>query len=867
MRRHLIHFLLVTVLMVCSATAVIAQTTVKGQVVDAESGEPLIGAAVTVTGTTQGGVTDLEGNFTLKVATSKATLMFKYLGYNNLEMKINQAGQVNLGVIKMTIDAVGLDEVSVIASIIKSDRQTPIPVSNIKMATIEEKLGNQEFPELLKSTPSVYVTKDNGGFGDSRISMRGFDTDNLGVLINGVPINGMENGKVYWSNWTGLSDVTSFIQVQRGLGASKLGISSVGGTMNMVTKSIDAKKGGSAYVGVGNDGYQKYAVSISTGLMDNGWAVSLSGSLTKGDGYVPGTNFEGWTYFGSIAKQINESHKIALTAFGAPQWHNQRPTKHYIEDYKNSPVGGRLNNGYGYINGEIVGGGYGYNYYHKPQVSLNHTWTINAKSLLVTSLYASLATGGGRRVAGNSSNWLTIDNTTGRPKEGALMTSDGLLDYGAAMKNNAEALNGSQVIFSNVVNDHDWYGLLSSYKNELTDQFTFTAGFDGRYYKGYHTEIIDNLLGGSYYQEIASKKLDYRQPGAILQVGDKINYDNIGEIVWAGVFAQGEYTVDKWSAFLSASLTEEAYRYHNPGGAALNSDGKIDPNGKKVSEFVHFMPWSSKLGVNYKMTENHNIFINAGYFTRAPYMNTVFPDYNIVANKKANYEKIMTGELGYGYSNAVLNLALNGYYTKWIDKSLRRTIDKQSVNITGLDAIHMGVELEATYRPVKELELKGMFSLGDWKWADDVNFTLYDEAQNPLGTYNAYLKDVHVGNSAQMTGALSASWEFFKGLKLNVDYLYAGKNYANFDPTNRTEKKDAGVDAWKMPDFYTLDLGLNYRFSISKDVNATMYINVNNLTNVEYIADAQDGAKHDMNTALVFYGFGTTWSTGFKISF
>ena len=104
------------------------------------------------------------------------------------------------------------------------------------------------------------------------------------------------------------------------------------------------------------------------------------GALNTGDGYVKGTNYEGWTYFGNISKVINDHHKLSLTAFGAPQWHNQRSTMHYIEDYKNSPDGGRFNNGYGYINGEAVGSGYGYNYYHKPQVSLNHYWTIDDKS-------------------------------------------------------------------------------------------------------------------------------------------------------------------------------------------------------------------------------------------------------------------------------------------------------------------------------------------------------------------------------------------------------------------------------------------------------------------------------------------------------
>ena len=858
MRNHLKHFLLCAVLMVLGTATAFAQATLKGKIVDAETNEPLIGATVSVSGTSQGTVTDIDGFFEFRLNSSRATLVFSYVGYNELRKEVRTNGRnVDLGEIALKTDAIGLQEVSVIASIIKSDRQTPIPISNVKLATIEEKIGNLEFPELLKSTPSVYVTRGGGGYGDSRINMRGFDSSNLGVLINGVPINGMENGKVYWSNWSGLSDVSQFVQVQRGLGASALGMSSVGGTMNMVTKSTEAKRGGTAYVGVGNDGFRKYAVSVSTGLMDNGWAVTLMGGLTTGDGYVKGTDFEGWTYFGNISKKINDHHKLALTAFGAPQWHNQRGTMHYIEDYKNSPDKRRFNNGYGYINGELVGGGYGYNFYHKPQVSLNHYWTIDDKSSLTTSLYASISTGGGRRVRGEKSDWLKIDNNTGRPVEDAMMTNDGLLDYESVMSANAASKNGSQAIFTNAVNDHKWYGILSSYKNRLTEKFTLTAGFDGRYYRGYHAEKIDDLLGGEYFVE--KKPLRFHTPNQILKEGDYIQYYSVGEIVWAGLFAQAEYSVENWSAFLSGSVTEESYRYHDRGGKLID--------GKDKSNFQNYTPWSVKGGFNYKFNENHNAFFNAGYFTRAPFFNSVFPDHTIMPNTGAPYEKVMTYELGYGFSNEFFNVSLNGYYTKWLDKSIRRRIGQESANITGLDAVHMGVELEATYKPVHNFELKGMFSYGDWKWADDVNFTLYDETNAPIGTYNAYVKDVHVGNSAQMTGALMASWTVFKGLKLNVDYNYAGKNYADFDPSNRTEQKDAGVDAWKLPDYYTIDLGLSYRFDLCKGLKAVIYSNVNNLTNVNYVADAKDGANHDWRSALVYYGFGTTWSTGFKVMF
>ena len=201
MKNHLKHFLLFAVLAVCSIATAVAQATLKGKIVDADTQEPLIGATVTVKGTIDGTVTDMDGNFVLKVKGNKVTLAFSYVGYNELNQNLKISGKtMDLGTVALTPDAIGLEEVSVIASIIKSDRQTPIPISNVKLATIEEKVGNLEFPELLKSTPSVYVTRESGGYGDSRINMRGFDSSNLGILINGVPINGMENGKVYWSN-------------------------------------------------------------------------------------------------------------------------------------------------------------------------------------------------------------------------------------------------------------------------------------------------------------------------------------------------------------------------------------------------------------------------------------------------------------------------------------------------------------------------------------------------------------------------------------------------------------------------------------------------------------------------------------------
>ncbi len=160
MKKHLIHFLLVVALSAFS-TVSWAQTTVKGQLVDAESGEPLVGASILVEGTSQGSVTNIDGFFKQNVGTN-ATLVFRYIGYKDQKKKITQkGGTIDLGVIKLDQDAVMLKDV-VISSSLAVARKTPVAVSTVDPVFIEEKLSTQELPEILKSTPGVFANKYSG---------------------------------------------------------------------------------------------------------------------------------------------------------------------------------------------------------------------------------------------------------------------------------------------------------------------------------------------------------------------------------------------------------------------------------------------------------------------------------------------------------------------------------------------------------------------------------------------------------------------------------------------------------------------------------------------------------------------------------
>ena len=815
------------------SVAAIAQTTVRGVVVDGSTNETLPGASIIIPGTATGTVTNFDGAFVFEVPDGTKTLLVSFVGFLSKELTVN--GTQDFGKIKLESDAVGLNEVSVMASIV-TDRQTPVSVSTISADIIQNKLGTQEYPEILKSTPSVYTSKEGGGYGDASVYIRGFDSNNVGVLINGIPVNDMETGKVYWSNWAGLSDVTRTMQVQRGLGASKLGLSSVGGTINILTKSTDAKKGGVIKTSVGNDGRRKQLMSLSTGMMDNGWAVTLLGSHTYGDGYVKGASFDGWSYFANISKVINDSHTLSFMITGAPQWHNQRGTKLSIKEFKDHKDGIRHNSNYGIRDGEIYGGGYGYNYYHKPQAQLNHYWSVNENTKLSTSLYASVGTGGGRRESG----------------DGVGRNSEGLLDFDATIALNEASTTGSGTIIGNSVNNHSWYGALSTLTHNYKE-FTFTAGLDARYYIGEHYREIDDLLGGKYYLDDSN---DNREPNAWLKEDDKYSYHNDGKVLYTGLFGQAEYVNDDYSAFVSVALSRKSYK-------------RVDyfqyAPGDQETDWEHFLPWNVKGGFNYKINSVHSIFVNGGYVQRAPYFSNVFLNYRNDVNKDVKYEKIITSEIGYNYTSPDFTANFTLYRTNWKDRGLVKSIQGEVANISGLNQLHKGIEFEAEYKPSNKLTVRGMVSIGDWTYEDDVNAAVFDDEQNQVGEFTAYLKDVHVGNSAQFTASAAIDYELFENFNMNVDYLYYGNHYADFDAVKRTKLTTTG-DSWELPDVGLVDVGFRYGFEVA-GLKTSINANVYNLFDTEYVSKARDGEMHTSNEAQVFFGFGRTWSTGLKVKF
>lgn len=840
-------FLMLSVALLFTSV-ILAQTTLKGVVVEAGTNMPLPGANVIEKGTTNGVVTDFDGNFTLETESSSGELVVTFVGYTSKTTPFTQGG--SLGTISLESSQVGLEEVQIVASV-AVDRKTPVAVSTVKAADIELKLGTQEFPEILNSTPGVYTTKTGGGYGDAKTRIRGFQSENVAVMINGIPVNDMENGAVYWSNWAGLGDVTSTMQVQRGLGASKVAVPSIGGTINIITKTSDVEEGGNVFTSVGNDGYQKYGLTYSTGLSEKGFAATVSAARTVGNGYVDGTEFNGVSYFINLSQEFNDQHKLSFTAFGSKQQHGQRQNRQLVSTFRNNERGRKFNADWGYKNGQVT-----YqedNFYNKPQMSLNHYWDFNENTSLSTVLYASFGSGGGGGFAG-AYKFGFDENGYGEYRNGLY----GPIDFDKIVDENiANGANGSETILRASRNDHNWYGVLSTLKTNLSDDLVLLAGLDFRDYKGIHFTELTDLLGGQYYLDDSN----VNNPNALIQVGDKYSYYNDGLVGWLGAFGQLEYDVtENLNTYISLAASNTSYK-------RVDYFNYLDSDPLQETDRYNFFGFSTKGGANYRINMNHNVFANIGYFEKAPDFDAVFQNFdNEHINADAENQKITSFELGYGYRSETLSANVNLYRTTWSDRT--ETVSFQQpdgtnafANILGVNAIHQGIEVDFVYKATDKLKITGMASLGDWRWDSNVtDVDILNEEQEVVETVNLFIKDLHVGDVAQTTLALGGNYSLTPKTTLIVDYNFFGDVYAEFDPSGRNEP---GPDAYKLPNYGLFDTVVSHSFDFGP-FDTTITGRINNVFDTKYITDALDGTA---DTILAYYGFGRTFSLSAKLKF
>lgn len=874
---------LLMVMMFFATTSAIFAQTITGTVND-ETG-PLPGANVIIKGTTNGTTTDFDGKFSLNVAVGSGKVVISFIGYTSKEVAYTlAAGETkDLGVITLASDNT-LDEVVVIGRGVidlEEDRQTPIAVSTISRIQIQESgVGNVEFPEIMKNTPNVYVSNQSGGFGDSQMFLRGFSQNNTAFLLNGQPINGMEDGNMYWSNWSGMSDIANAVQVQRGLGSSKLAISSVGGTVNIVTKATDKVEGGFTRALVGNDSYFKGTVAYNTGLSDSGWGFSFLLDYWQGySKYANGTKGQGQNYFFSVGKLIG-NHNINFLLTGAPQWHDQNFSKSMglYDKY-----GIKYNNNYGFLNGEYLTSRR--NYYHKPVLNFNWDWNISNRSELSTVLYASFGRGGGTGTYGNGPNYVSYpDDLPDDDLRGAYKPSNGLIDWDYIVNNyNPTVANGVSTGYNGTllrasVNNHAWYGVVSNFNYDTENNWKFNAGYDLRWYKGDHFRELTNLLGlngrsealGSRPSDVVVSATFKPDPWAALfnyaDESERINYDYSEQINYQGLFGQVEYALDKFSMFFQGAISNQSYERTDRGNFTT----------PKTSDKINRSGYNLKGGASYSVDEKNTFFTNIGQYSRQPFLDNIFPSYSDnteIADPKVDNEEIFGFEIGYKYESDNFKANVNYYITNWKNRFLNAggtydtngdgvpEYDDVSFLFTNIAQLHKGIEFDMQWRVQDNWRLNGYATFGSWKYDGSTPIRVRDNTdQQFVADLNANLTGTKVGLAPQTAIGIGTDIDVTNDFSLDA-HMNNYKSLYGFVDVEEVALASLNGESYQSErlDNYTLfDVGASYKFNLGSN-SFKMRGNVYNLFNNKYI--------NQRDQYGYFYGNGTTWNFSVQYNF
>jgi iron complex outermembrane receptor protein len=714
---------------ILSLTSILfAQMTVSGTVTDASTGNTLAGANVVVDGTDMGAAADANGGYTLSNVPNGATLTASMIGYTDASATAGKT--VNFSLAGSAIEMSGLE---VLAS--RAGEKTPVAYTNVSKADMDVRLGSQDIPMALNTTPSVYATQQGGGAGDARINIRGFNQRNISVMINGVPQNDMENGWVYWSNWDGVGDASQSIQMQRGLSAVNLATPSIGGSMNIITDPAAAEKGGMIKQEVGAGSFLKTSASYNSGLIGGNLAFSTTIVRKTGNGVIDKTWTDAWAYYFGASYQMDDKNRFEVYAIGAPQRHGQNLYKQNAGVYDpafakgmDGYAEGAIWNGQGYpdsegkftapadggdprlfnqnwapVNESYSGQQYWYmygvggisggglqdrysknflnereNFFHKPLVNLNFYHTLNDQMRLSTVLYWSGGSGGGTGTYGKIP---TVDAA------GALGDDDHKFYYGPSPWT------------------RDWNALIAM--NGGTDDTVYVdKSALGRTHGAGNNQSVGILRNSINRQGTTGliSKLNYDMSDAIsLQYGVDWRSAGIEHAREVRDLMGGDYYLDFSDdnhADGKKARLGDIIAYHNNttvdwlgvfGQASyisgpISAYGMYGMSGIKYSYQDHFsvadevikappiVTKQYKGGAMYDVSDGISVFANYGMVEKPPIMdNVINADDGTVASDPAN-EEFQSMEAGVNYRAGNIAVKANYYITDWKNRNLTKAV-------------------------------------------------------------------------------------------------------------------------------------------------------------------------------------------------
>jgi hypothetical protein len=807
-----------------SVTAVFAQGTISGSVTD-KDGKPLPGANVIVEGTNLGAAATLSGGYSVDVPSGSYTLTASVVGFSKETVTVSVSNSGKTVNFTLSPSAVALGGIEVLAN--RVNENSAVPYTDFLKSEIDFRLGGRGLPQALSTQPNVHVNQ-GGGWDDENVFVRGFDDRYTSYAINGVPMNDMENGNLYFSNWSVLADVASVVQIQKGASAINLAVPNLGGVVNFLSFNPNQEKSVSIKQEAGSNGLNRTAVVYNSGLMMDGKLalVAAASRRTAHQRVAKGTFSEAWGYYFMGSYQFNKNNRVEMVALGAPQKHGQAYYTDYISYYSND-----LASEYGVADADLRdergwdynANGYGVftdgfkqkrawaswvpfdgninqpmriddkdwsndewttrvNYFHKPIVQLNSYNTFANGMTLTSSLYNSGGEGGG---GGLTSDSYTIVGDVGDYLDGpnGTVNVDWLVDYNANPDTRQVTAYGvaTPVAGRSSRNNQNTTGLMSKLSMDLNSESKLTIGLDVRTAEIEHTSRIVNLFGADVYYNSYRGDESWTDAQRYRGLGDRQEYWTVTTVDWQGMYAQYDYSSGPTTAFAVAGITSAEYTATDKFGGAL---GEEDP----MLEADAATGWQVKAGASHNLNDTYQLFGTVGYTQLTPSLDKLINDEAFIMN--TDFENEFATFLDFGTrfksANGQIVGSVGMYYTLWENRDLRvqqtdASGDRSYLSINGQDQAHSGIEYAISYQPLPVLRFDLRGSENVWENTSNLTFNYIGDLTDPTDVtiVDAYMKGTKIGGAPQSQQSFIVT-TFMNRLKASMEVERFGKMYAQF---------------------------------------------------------------------------------------
>lgn len=802
-------YIIFKLLLIFAMLPVIAQTSIKGTVIDRITTEKIVGATVFLEGTSQTTETDVNGAFVLtQTPVGDQILSISKTGYvtRRFPVVINEGQTLDLEEVTLDVDVAKEQELNGLISLSDNDLNGE-----------GDDIGGLNVSGLLSAGRDTYLSAAAFDWSSTFFRPRGLDNANGKLLINGIEMNKQFSGRPQWGNWGGLNDAQRNREFTQGLSANEYSFGGLAGTTNIDMRASQYRKGGRVSYAAGNRSYQgRIMASYSSGLQADGWAYTILASRRFGnEGYIDGTLYDANSFFASVEKKFNDQHSLNLTSIYTP---NRRGRATALTQEIFDLKGRQYNPFWGYQNGEIRNTRM--REIEEPILMLNHTWDISERTTINTNIGYQTGTIKNSRIdnngttlvvsngqqffAGGARNpspdyyqllpsfFLQDENPTATDFQSAFLAqqdfvNDGQFDWNLLYESNAtlrnQGRNALYVVQNDVIED-DQLSANIIVNSAITDHITFNGNVSYRTLNSENYAEVEDLLGATGYLDVDnfteaesgdssgiistdSAQSDVRNPNRIVGEGDryKYNYQIDADVVSA--FAQAQFKYNKVDFYIGTTYTQTTYQRNGlfENGNFRNEEGAVGSFGN--SEKLDFSTGGVKGGFTYKITGRHIIDVNGGYYTNAPTIRNSFvnarQNNEVVEGLEA--EQTQSVDISYVYRSPLVKARLTGYYTGFengTDLGFYFTEDLGGLGedgdafvqeiLTNVGRRNIGIELGIEAQVLPTLLLKAAASVGQYTFTNNPNLYLRsDDFDGALrfgdGTTN--LKDVHVAGGPE----------------------------------------------------------------------------------------------------------------------